>query len=57
MGLIQKLTGVFGSRTPRRGELQRNDPCWCGSGKKYKKCHYESDRKKTFGKAVKKKAS
>ena len=19
---------------------QRNDPCWCGSGKKYKKCHY-----------------
>jgi len=21
----------------------RNDPCWCGSGKKYKKCHLESD--------------
>ncbi|MBN4067043.1 methionyl aminopeptidase [Simkania negevensis] len=20
--------------------LQRNDPCWCGSGKKWKKCHY-----------------
>ena len=20
--------------------LGRNDPCWCGSGKKYKKCHY-----------------
>ncbi len=20
-------------------ELGRNDPCWCGSGKKYKKCH------------------
>jgi methionyl aminopeptidase len=19
--------------------MQRNDPCWCGSGKKYKKCH------------------
>ncbi len=19
--------------------LDRNDPCWCGSGKKYKKCH------------------
>jgi uncharacterized protein len=17
----------------------RNDPCWCGSGKKYKRCH------------------
>ena len=24
------------SRTRRIG---RNDPCWCGSGKKYKKCH------------------
>src|SRR5947209_7281935 len=21
----------------------RNDPCWCGSGKKYKKCHLASD--------------
>jgi len=21
----------------------RNDPCWCGSGKKYKKCHMPSD--------------
>jgi preprotein translocase subunit SecA len=20
-------------------DLGRNDPCWCGSGKKYKKCH------------------
>ena len=20
-------------------ELKRNDPCWCGSGKKYKQCH------------------
>ncbi len=20
--------------------IGRNDPCWCGSGKKYKKCHY-----------------
>ena len=21
-------------------KLGRNDPCYCGSGKKYKKCHY-----------------
>jgi hypothetical protein len=21
----------------------RNDPCWCGSGKKYKKCHLSAD--------------
>src|SRR3989344_6759520 len=20
--------------------MQRNDPCWCGSGLKWKKCHY-----------------
>ena len=24
-------------------ELGRNEPCWCGSGKKYKKCHLTSD--------------
>ncbi|MBV1857151.1 MAG: SEC-C domain-containing protein [Nannocystaceae bacterium] len=22
----------------------RNDPCWCGSAVKYKKCHLEADR-------------
>jgi hypothetical protein len=27
--------------SPRK--LGRNDPCHCGSGKKYKKCHLESD--------------
>jgi uncharacterized protein YchJ len=24
-------------------KIGRNDPCWCGSGKKYKKCHLDSD--------------
>jgi preprotein translocase subunit SecA len=24
-------------------QLGRNDPCWCGSGKKYKNCHMKSD--------------
>jgi preprotein translocase subunit SecA len=23
-----------------QSKLSRNDPCWCGSGKKWKKCHY-----------------
>jgi preprotein translocase subunit SecA len=27
-------------------KLGRNDPCWCGSGKKYKLCHMESDMSK-----------
>ncbi|BDG07952.1 type I methionyl aminopeptidase [Anaeromyxobacter paludicola] len=22
----------------------RNDPCWCGSGKKYKRCHLDADQ-------------
>ncbi|MEK7096855.1 MAG: SEC-C metal-binding domain-containing protein, partial [Patescibacteria group bacterium] len=26
--------------TKPHGKLGRNEPCWCGSGKKYKKCHY-----------------
>jgi preprotein translocase subunit SecA len=28
-------------KTVRREEpkIGRNDPCWCGSGKKFKKCH------------------
>jgi len=25
-------------------KIGRNDPCWCGSGKKYKKCHLEADQ-------------
>lgn len=26
-------------------KLGRNDACWCGSGEKYKKCHFEFDEK------------
>ncbi len=26
----------------------RNDPCWCGSGKKYKHCHMREDEKKAL---------
>jgi preprotein translocase subunit SecA len=26
-------------KTEREKEVGRNDPCWCGSGKKFKKCH------------------
>lgn len=27
-------------KTEAKSKLSRNDPCWCGSGKKWKKCHY-----------------
>ena len=26
-------------------KIQRNDQCWCGSGKKYKNCHLDFDEK------------
>lgn len=29
-----------------QAELGRNELCWCGSGKKYKKCHLKSDELK-----------
>ena len=25
--------------TTAAGPIQSNDPCWCGSGRKYKRCH------------------
>ena len=34
------LTEPIRHTGPRVG---RNDPCWCGSGKKYKKCHMRAD--------------
>jgi hypothetical protein len=27
----------------KREETGRNDLCWCGSGKKYKRCHLDKD--------------
>jgi preprotein translocase subunit SecA len=27
------------SRTPTGEKIGRNDPCYCGSGKKFKRCH------------------
>ena len=26
-------------RVDEAQQVGRNDPCWCGSGKKFKKCH------------------
>lgn len=38
MSAMQGLQNVGAKNTHK--DLGRNDPCWCGSGKKYKKCHY-----------------
>jgi hypothetical protein len=38
------------SGTVRKAPLPgRNDPCHCGSGKKYKKCHLDKDHEETAG--------
>jgi SEC-C motif len=29
--------------TPQKRKMGRNERCWCGSGKKYKKCHLDRD--------------
>ena len=41
-----ETVGVGVERQPRAAaepaeaaKLGRNDPCWCGSGKKFKRCH------------------
>jgi preprotein translocase subunit SecA len=31
-------------RSTAKEKLGRNDPCWCGSGKKYKHCHWHKDQ-------------
>ncbi len=44
MGFLKKL---FGGEAPREiPKLGRNDLCWCGSGKKYKRCHMDADSRK-----------
>lgn len=46
MGIFSKIAAAFRSEPcPAPGnEPGRNDPCWCGSGQKYKRCHLDADR-------------
>ncbi len=36
---------LLGQRDPLP-ELGRNQRCWCGSGRKYKSCHLDSDERR-----------
>lgn len=38
--MFKKIAGLFSSRKEEVPAQRpgRNEPCWCGSGKKYKKC-------------------
>ncbi|MDP3973486.1 MAG: preprotein translocase subunit SecA [Candidatus Daviesbacteria bacterium] len=38
--VAQETYGDQGQLTKPHGKVGRNDPCYCGSGKKYKRCHY-----------------
>ncbi len=38
--VTQQVYGDQGQLTKTHGKIGRNDPCWCGSGRKYKRCHY-----------------
>lgn len=35
-----------------KADLGRNEACWCGSGKKYKRCHLEKDQNKMLTKTM-----
>jgi preprotein translocase subunit SecA len=38
-------------RKTAKASIGRNDPCWCGSGKKYKNCHMRTDKGNSPGAA------
>jgi hypothetical protein len=48
MGILKSIANFFDSKEEVNymAQLGRNDICWCGSGKKYKKCHLAADEKK-----------
>jgi len=47
MGLIDTLNKLFPPKDPQpHKDLSRNDPCHCGSGKKYKNCHLPKEQER-----------
>jgi len=47
MGLFEQVVSLFRGKETNAAAVRpgRNEPCWCGSGKKYKKCHFLEDEK------------
>lgn len=44
MSLMSWFRNLFSrAERPKEVALGRNDLCWCGSGKKYKRCHLPQD--------------
>lgn len=53
MRWLQRLLGRFRNkddslrRVPSSlQDLKSGDPCWCGSGKRYRKCHRADDQRR-----------
>ncbi len=46
MSLLRSLAKRLLAEPELPPELGRNEPCWCGSGKKYKNCHLERDERR-----------
>lgn len=55
MGLFDRVKDLLAATGAERQapavKPGRNDPCWCGSGKKYKKCHLPDELDKAAEKA------
>jgi len=53
MKMFNRVVSAFGGkdREAPGAKPGRNDACWCGSGKKYKKCHLGEDDQKIAEKA------
>ena len=47
MGFLKNFLNSLSAEDDLPGTKKpgRNDPCWCGSGKKYKSCHLKEDEK------------
>ena len=41
--LVARRAAAPALQRRNRAKIGRNDPCWCGSGKKYKACHMAAD--------------
>jgi hypothetical protein len=49
MGLFDRVLTLFKAEEDIKPAILpgRNEPCWCGSGRKYKKCHQPKDQNKS----------
>jgi len=48
MGIFKSILNILAPAEEdcQSRSLGRNDDCWCGSGRKYKKCHLKEDERK-----------